>query len=102
MHAAEANAQTNLSKKRDIMLEMREAKMEKSEAIRFQNLKDEMVNEQERRQGSLLSLRPHQGLEGQRKINNFFYQNKCSKVPLRFSMFPLHATRDRDAAPDYE
>jgi structural maintenance of chromosome 1 len=43
MQAAEANAQTNLSKKRDIMLELREAKLEKNEAKRFQTLKDNLV-----------------------------------------------------------
>ena len=43
MQAAESNAQTNLSKKRDILLELREARQEKNEAKRFQNLKDDLV-----------------------------------------------------------
>lgn len=47
MQAAESNAQTNLSKKRDILLELREARQEKSEAKRFQLLKDDLVRENE-------------------------------------------------------
>jgi structural maintenance of chromosome 1 len=44
MHDAELKAQSNLNKKRDIMLELREAKQEKNEAKRFQNLKEELVS----------------------------------------------------------
>jgi structural maintenance of chromosome 1 len=43
MQGAETNAQSNLSKRRDIMLELREAKLEKTEAKRFQTLKNELV-----------------------------------------------------------
>lgn len=43
MQLAEAHAQTNLTKKRDIMLEIREARLEKNEARRFQSLREELV-----------------------------------------------------------
>lgn len=43
MHDAEANAQANLSRKKDIVLEMREAKQEQQDAKRFQNLKQDLV-----------------------------------------------------------
>uniref|UniRef100_A0A914HXQ1 Structural maintenance of chromosomes protein n=1 Tax=Globodera rostochiensis TaxID=31243 RepID=A0A914HXQ1_GLORO len=43
MHQAEAHAQTNLTKKRDILLELREAKQERNEARRFQTLKEELT-----------------------------------------------------------
>uniref|UniRef100_A0A183C7I6 NFACT-R_1 domain-containing protein n=1 Tax=Globodera pallida TaxID=36090 RepID=A0A183C7I6_GLOPA len=43
MHQAEAHAQTNLTKKRDILIELREAKQERNEARRFQTLKEELT-----------------------------------------------------------
>ncbi|KAL3110053.1 hypothetical protein niasHT_015656 [Heterodera trifolii] len=43
MHQAEARAQKNLNKKRDITKELREVMMEKNEARRFQTLKEELV-----------------------------------------------------------
>uniref|UniRef100_A0A914MGP1 RecF/RecN/SMC N-terminal domain-containing protein n=1 Tax=Meloidogyne incognita TaxID=6306 RepID=A0A914MGP1_MELIC len=41
MLAAETNAQVNLTRKKDIVLEMREAKQEQMDAKRFQNLKQD-------------------------------------------------------------
>jgi len=43
MLAAETNAQVNLTRKKDIVLEMREAKQEQMDAKRFQNLKQDLV-----------------------------------------------------------
>lgn len=43
MQSAESNAQSNLNKRRDIALEKREAKLEKDEAKKYQNLKEELV-----------------------------------------------------------
>jgi len=43
MLAAETNAQANLTRKKDIVLEMREAKQEQMDAKRFQNLKQDLV-----------------------------------------------------------
>lgn len=43
MLQAEAHAKINLDKKRDITIELREAKQEKNEARRFQALKEQLV-----------------------------------------------------------
>uniref|UniRef100_A0A915P2S0 Structural maintenance of chromosomes protein n=1 Tax=Meloidogyne floridensis TaxID=298350 RepID=A0A915P2S0_9BILA len=43
MLAAETNAQVNLTRKKDIVLEMREAKQEQMDAKRFQNLKQDLL-----------------------------------------------------------